>query len=413
MRIRIALIIIPLLILALVLATGFTLVSRLFILMALVMLFSYIWTRLGLRGIAATVEKPTEHCQVGKWFDEGITLFNKSRLPKLFLRVQENTDLPDHHNAAIMNLSPRGSHSWQSKVYCRRRGRYSLGAFTVTAGDPFGLFSMQRKIGEPQTVLIYPETLELPFFQPLFHSEPGYGPSHWLISENSSSASRVREYAQNDSFKHIHWGSTAHTGKLMVKVFDPDRSNYASKDIWVILDMQQASHAGGSDGATEEYGVTIAASLIKKYIDNDKRVGLIASGDQLYTFLPQTGHQHLWSTLEALATMKATGTTPIDQVLQETEHFEVNPVLLVITPSTSEATISSLRRLKNRGAMVIAILIDSATFGGTVSAVNAANSLSSGGVQVYVIRQGEDLAKELDSRRLLPYVHAGGMPGSG
>ncbi len=405
MKIRVVLIIVPLVLLALALAIGSVLILRLFSLSVLVLLLGYLWALLGIRGLTGQVKKSSERCQVGERFGEEITVFSSSKIPKLLIKVQENTDLPGHHNVAAFNLSPKSSYRWQTEVYCRRRGQYRLGALTATVTDPFGFFSLRRNFGEFQNIIVYPATLELPFFLPLSRGEPGVGPSRWLISEIGPSAARVREYANGDTLNRIHWHSTAHTGKLMVMEFDADRSNYASRNIWIVLDMRQASQVGDSDESTEEYGVTIAASLIKKYIDSGKQVGLIASGDQPYLFPPQTEDNHLWEMLEALALMKATGEVPIEQLIsQEAEHFGSNSVIIVITPSISERMVAPLRQVKSRGTPVIVILLDSASFGGTVSTLNAISILISSGFQVYVVRHGEELARALDSRVLIPHM---------
>ncbi len=403
MKSRIIIIIVPLVILAIALASGSVLMLRLLSLTVLVLLLSYFWTLLGIRGLTSQVKKSSERCQVGECFGEEITVFSSNRVPKLLIKVQENTDLPGHHNVAAFNLSPMSSYCWQTEVYCRRRGQYSLGVLTATVTDPFGFFSLRRNFGELQNIIVYPATLELPFFLPLSHNEPGTSPSRWLVSEIGPNAARVREYASGDTLNRIHWHSTAHTGKLMVKEFDADHSNYASKNIWIVLDMHQASQVGDGDEGTEEYGVTIAASLMKKYIDSGKQVGLMATGDQPYLFLPQMEDQHLWKMLEALALMKATGEVPVEQLIShEIERFGNNSVIIVITPSASERLVTPLRQVKSRGAPVIVILLDSASFGRTVSTVNATSSLVSSGFQVYLIRHGEELARALDSRALIP-----------
>ena len=401
MKTRVALIIAPLVILALALAGGFILLWRLFFLSVAVLLLSYLWALFSIRGIEGQVKKSSERCQVGEWFDEEVTVFNRSKAAKYLVKVEENTDLPGHRNMEAFNLPSQSSHRWQNKVYCQRRGQYSLGTLTAMVTDPLGLFSLRRNLGEPQNILVYPATLELPFFQPLSRNESGYGPNRWLLSELSPNAARVREYASGDTLNRIHWGTTAHAGKLMVKVFDPDRSRYTARNIWLILDMNQASQLGDGDETTEEYCITTAASLIKRYIDSGKRVGLIASGDQSYLFPPETGDQHLSQMLEALALMKATGKVPVDQlILDEIEHFEASSVIIVITPSTSDEITASLRHVKKRGTMVIAILLDSISFGGTVSTINTTRSLISNGIQVYVVRCGVELARALDSRVL-------------
>lgn len=405
MKNRVIPIIVPLVLLAVALAGGFVLMLRLFSLAVVVLLLSYFWVLLGIRGLTGQVKKSSERCQVGERFGEEITIFNSSQLPKVLVMVGENTDLPGHHNMAAFNLSPRSSHCWQTEVYCRRRGQYRLGTLTATVTDPFGFFSRHRSFGEPQNILVYPATLELPFFQSLSRHEPGQGSSRWFISETGPDAARVRQYTSGDTLRRIHWRSTAHTGTLMVKEFDADYSNYASKSIWIISDMQQTAQAGDGDEGTEEYGVTIAASLIKKYIDSGKQVGLVASGDRPYLFPPEMGSQHLWSLLEALALMKATGKVPIDQLISsEIERFGSHSVIIVITPSVSERMVASLRQIKGRGTPVLVILLDAASFGGKVSAVNASGSLISSGFQVYVVRHGEELARALDSRTLIPQV---------
>ena len=405
MKIRVIIITILLVILAVALTGGSVLILRLFSLSVLVLLLGYLWTRLGIRGIAGQFRKSSERCQVGEWFDEEITVFNQSMGPKLLVEVRENTDLPGHRNMAAFNLSPGGSHCWRTQVYCRRRGQYSLGSLTATITDPFGFFSLRRNFGEPQNILVYPATLELPAFQPLSHIEPGHSPDRWLVSEIGPNAARVREYTYGDTHSRIHWHSTAHTGKLMVKEFDADRSSYVAKNVWIILDMHQIPQLGDGDEGTEEHCVTIAASLIRKYIDDDKQVGLMVSGDQPYLLPPQMGSQHLWHMLEALALMKATGEVPIEQLIShEIEQFGVNSVVIVITPSTSERLAASLRRVQNRGAAVVAVLLDPVSFAGTVSAEINNSSLILNGFQVYHVRHGEELARALDSRTLIRHM---------
>ncbi|MBI2850944.1 MAG: DUF58 domain-containing protein [Chloroflexi bacterium] len=403
MKIRATLSIVALVcLLAIALALGSVLLLRVFTMAVLALLLGYLWTQLGIRSLTAQVKKSAERCQAGSSFDEEITVANSSRTPRVLVKVEENTDLPGYHNATIFTLAGRRSRSWQIRVYCRRRGLYKLGSLKVTSTDPFGFFSRQHYLGEPQSILVYPATLELPLFQPLSYNEPGAGPSRWLSSEVGPNASRVREYAGGDTLNRIHWRSTAHTGKIMVKEFDADYSHNAPKHTWIILDMNQASQAGKGDEGTEDCAVTIAASLIKKYVDNDHPVGLIATGDQSYLFPPDTESQHLWQVLEALALMKATGKTPIERLVsQEIERFDSNSVIIVVTPSATDRMAATLRQAINRGATVMIVSLDAASFGGMETA-NATAHLAAVGCRVYTVRQGDDLAKALDSRAHIP-----------
>jgi uncharacterized protein (DUF58 family) len=284
------------------------------------------------------------------------------------------------------------------EVYCSRRGQYSLGALTATATDHFALFPMHRNFGEPQNIIVYPATLDLPFFRSISRDEPGQGPGRWSISESGPSAAHVREYTNGDTLNRIHWHSTAHTGKLMVKEFDADRSSHANKNIWIVLDMYQASQVGVGDDGTEEYGISVAASLIKQYMDCNKEVGLIACGERPYLFPPQAEEEHHWKMLEALALMKATGEVPIGQLIsQEIELFGSNSLIIVITSSVNERIAAPLRQVRNRGNPVIVVLLDSASFGGPSSTANATGMLVSNGFQVYVTGHREKPAMTLIS----------------
>ncbi|MFC1940118.1 DUF58 domain-containing protein [Chloroflexota bacterium] len=403
-KIRPILLVVPLFLLVLALAGGSILLLRLFSLTVLVLLTGYLWTVFGSRGISVQAKNSPEHCQVGESFDEEVTVFNSSKLPKPLLRVEENTDLPGNHNISALSLPPRGSSSWQNSIFCQRRGYYSLGSITVTASDPFGFFSKRRKLGESQYISVFPATLDLPFFSSASPNDFGYGTSQRSISQISPNASSVREFTTGDSLNHIHWLSTAHTGKLMVKVFDADRSHSGSKRVWVINDMHQAFHLGEGNETTEEYGVTITASLIKKYLDSGMPVGLIASGDQPYFFPPEHGEQHLRSMMKALTLMKATGKVPIEQLISdEIERFKGNSIVIIITPSGKEQIIDTVRQLKNRGNSAAVVFLDATSFGGTINPIATARSLNSIGAPAYIVRKGDDLARVLDNR--VSYSH--------
>jgi uncharacterized protein (DUF58 family) len=402
-------IVIPLLILAVAFAGGFTVLWRFFLFVVVLLSLSYLWMRLGSRGIGGRVEKVPEHGQVGEFFEEEFTVFRLSRVPAPIIEVTEATDLPGYRNSISLNLASSGSYHWRTRAYCRRRGAYHLGALTVKVSDPLGIFSGYQCIGENREITVFPAALELPFFQVLPQQQPGESPRRWLVSELGPGVSRVREYTSGDSLRRIHWPTTAHTGRLVVKEFDPDRPNYTFKNIWIILDMYHASRLGEGDNSTEEYAVTIATSLATKYIDSGKSVGLISSANRPFLVLPGTGKEHLQDILRALALMKAEGRVPIDELLEsQVERFEAGSAIIVIMPSQDRTLAAPLRHAINRGLIANAILLDSRGFGGDTGPSVSARHLASGGFRVYVVRRGQDIAAALDSRIFSPNLQFAG-----
>ena len=406
MKIRPIVYIVPLIILAVALLIGSSLLLRVFTLLFTVGLIGVIWTMTGLKGLYLKNGDVPDHCQVGGQFTEELTIINRSILPKLLLKAEEKTSLKGYNNTIVLNLPAGKSKTWQSTVECRRRGLHTLGSLTVAAGDPFGLLSNQSSLGTPKSIIVYPKVVGLPYFRSSYTGllDFGYETSSRRTSQISPSASSVREMVSGDSQEHIHWRSTAHTGKLMVKVFDSEHSSDDTKDAWIVLDMQQAAQAGQGEESTEEYGVTVAASLAKKYLDDGMKVGLCASGEQSYTLTPGADQPCFSQILESLALIKATGNEPVESLLSETSRYGSSSAIVVITPQSTEGVLNALRRLKNYGHPVVAVLLDSSSFGGTLSPSYMAQVLGATGSQAYIIRQGDNLAKALDTRKARWYT---------
>jgi uncharacterized protein (DUF58 family) len=391
--------IIPLITLAFALAGGSVWLWRLFVCLAVILLLNYIWLRLSENALSAHTSQPPGLCRAGESLDEDFTVSSHSRIPSPLIEVKEDTDLPGYQNEVAFNLPARGAQSWRTRPVCRRRGQYTVGSLTVKMTDPLGLFSLEKTMGEIHEVIVYPETLELPYFQALPSQESGKSPRRWLASEAGPSAARVRDYTSGDSYHHIHWPTTAHSGKLMVRDFEPDRSSYTFRSIWIIPDMNRAVRLGEGDESTEEYSITIAASLAKKHIESGKHVGLLAAGSRSYLCLPETGSHHLHEILLYLATMKADGQVPIEALItSQMERFEAGSVILVILPSDNQKIIGPLRQARNRGVIVTVVLLDSSSFGGETGTENTARSLAANGMYVYVMRCGSEITRALDSR---------------
>jgi len=251
-----------LLLLTVSLLFGSILLFRLFVLAILVLAAGYLWVNINLRHLSIIAGNLPEHQQVGDEFHRDLTLINSSRLPRLWLTIQDQTDLGQQDNI-LVNLRGKDQQIWQTKFTCTRRGLAFAGPVTVTATDPLGVFSKQITLGERQSLIVYPRTADLPHFKFSSFSDFGYGSGFQSVSRISPNASGVREYANGDSLRHIHWPSALRTGKLMVKMFDADRAYNAAKESWVLLDMNEAAHYGRNRDTTDEQAITIAASICR------------------------------------------------------------------------------------------------------------------------------------------------------
>jgi len=399
-KFRIALLPVPLTLLALALIGGSSLILRLFFLSVAIPLISYLWVVINIRNIGLRTEKPPESCQTGEQFVQKIALYNHSILPKFWLKVEDNSDISKQHDITVLNL-PRHSHrTWQTSVTSYRRGLYTVGSFTISTTDPFGLFSRSRTLGEPHSVLVYPAIYDLPLFKLSSFNVFGYRSGYQSLSHISSNASSVREFTTGDSLRYVHWPSSVRSDKLMVKVFDIDRSYSGSKTIWVAVDMNTDSHISNDDDeTTEDYCATIAASISSKYIENGMKVGMLTSGDREYVFPPERGEDSLWRIMESLALVKPGGEVTVSQMLlQKMDYLTDDSAVVIVTTSASENLVDVVRRIRGRINSIVVVLVDIASFGGKADAINSAHLLSSIGVQVYIVRQGDDISRALAER---------------
>lgn len=395
-------------ILALALALGSVLLLRLFFVTALTVGISYLWAILSMRNLTLSIGKPPEHLQVGDTFQREVALSNPGRIPRLWLKLHDNTNLPGRRDTALVTISGQTAHFWQTAFTCHKRGLYHLGPTTVTTSDPLGIFSYPRVLGEEQDIVVYPATVELPLFRFASFSDFGYGAGYHSLSRISPNASSVREYASGDSLHHIHWRSTARTGSLMVKMFDADRSYNASKTAWVLLDMNNESHFGHGEETSDELAITIAASVVRKYLQGGMRVGIMASDEKRLMLPPERTDEHLWQIMAALALMKNDWKLTLNEVVaQNLDSFRDNPLVIIITTSAAEGLLDIVRQLKNRADSVVFVLLDAASYGrhGTAAA-DVSRTLTWSGGQVYTVRKGEELGKALDSKttRLQPLL---------
>ena len=400
MKIRWPVIIVLLITLALALAGGAAMLWRLFIFLVVLLAVSYAWLRLLVRQIDGRIEKMPQFCRVGDYFEESFTVVNHGRLPMLLFEAEEDTDLPGYRNDVKFSLPSWGSYTWRTRELCRRRGQYRIGRLKAKIFDPLGFFYVRRELTDAKYVNILPATIDLPFFQVLPRREPGLNTRRWFAGEPGHNASRVREYASGDSLRYIHWHSTAHKGQLMVKEFDPDFTRtYAFSDIWIILDMHGESNFGSDDETTAEYGVTIASSVVKKYLDIDKKVGLMASGNHSYLFMPDSGNDQGQIISRALAAVEPSGVVQVSNlIVSQEERITQGSAVIVITSAGVQTLGLPLRRLINRGVAVTAVLLDAASFGGKIAASDTARALNADGIHVYIVRRGAEISRALDIR---------------
>ena len=374
-------------------STGFWLTWRLVYVGIIGIPVAFAWSRINLAGLEVTADRSDDRLQEGAEYEERITVRNKSWLSKIWLEIDDPSEMPGHIARRVVTVGSRGTKSFRARSTIKRRGLYTVGPVEVRTSDPFGLFRHSKRFGRAQNVLVYPRAFELPGFSVPPANLPGEGRFRRRTHFVTPNASGVRQYEFGDSFNRIHWASTARTGELMVKIFELDPAS----DIWIILDLDRKANAGEGDDSTEEYGVSIAASVARYFLTANRTLGFISYGRNFDVVEPERGIQQYTRVLESLAMARATGDVALgDLISNDSRRFGRHTTVVVITPSADEAWVAALAALQSRGVKVAAIVLEADTFGsGRESAIGVFASLAASDIFTYMVKHADSLQAAL------------------
>ncbi len=418
------------------LTVGLRLLYYLAYVLAAVLLAAFIWSQLNKRGLRVSRKVEPASAQVGQTVQETIEVQNLDVIRKLWLEVRDRSSLPGHQVGAVISLPARSSKRWRVRTRCLRRGLYRLGPTAVLTGDPFGLFQTSRIFDESAELLIYPPTVPLSSFGLPAGELPGGSQTQRRTFHSTPNAAGIREYLPGDPMNRIHWPVTARAQKLMVKEFELD----PTADLWLILDLNEAVHLSETDvdvddlpieynapgtrpapdytrgegqrstvredtsrlslePSTEEYAVAVTASLAAYFIGQGRSVGLIAWGQHHVVLPADRGGRQLIKILRALAVLRAEGTTSLGEVITaETQQFNRQDTLIVITPSLDDEWVAALQSQLYKGVKAAAALVEPGTFGGEENPLMLVSALSAISVPTYLIKRDDAIDAALSQQ---------------
>ena len=377
------------------LSTGFWLLFRLFYIIIIAIPLLYLWTRSMINRLEVEIIRETQRATQGQSIRGRITLRSSSIIPKIWLELSDQSTIPSHTSKRAITLSSRGTAVWAYNTKALLRGLYTLGPLTVTATDPFGFFKFSKTFGSESSLLIYPYTPEITYFNTPSSNLPGEGHFRKRSHNITPNIFGLRDYVSGDAFNRIHWPSTARKGRTIVKEFEIDPSS----EIWLLLDLDKTHHVGVNVNSTEEVSAQICAGLARYFIQSNRSVGLAFFDSAMKIDKPEKGNSHFTRILESLALAKAMGTVTMENlILDQSPKFGRHSTVIAITPSTTTQWITELRSLNNRGVQITAITLSGDSFGSSISSDNVHKSLEQNGIPYYNIAAGTDLTNELSRK---------------
>lgn len=346
---------------------------------------------IGLRGLEIRRRVPA-NCRSGDRVAVALDIRNRSRAPRAL--IEGGDTLFAGRPFFIEQIAAGDSAELRYEVEAGRRGIYRGGTVDLRTGAPLGIRNARRRVEVESAIVVHPKWVHIPSF-PLLESA---STPHEVLHERRRGTGMefygIREYRSGDSFRHVHWRSSARTGRLYVREFE---EQFASR-LGVLIDAGE--RIGAEPKTTFEDAVACAASLIVYALEAGHPAQILCDS--------RAGIQHLFEparleALDWLAALEADGRRGLarlaSDVAGEFQRRSTNVLLFAATHRNAAEAREAAAILQARASRVIAIMFSAFSYGSDRRALDPveeqalAARLGDEHVMVYRVRMGEDLAQ--------------------
>ncbi|NTW36764.1 MAG: DUF58 domain-containing protein, partial [Syntrophobacteraceae bacterium] len=361
--------------------TGNSVFIRLAYLGAALLVAAGLWSVFLARGISLQRDARLLRLGVGEVFEERFKVGVNTWPGCPWLEVVNRSPLPGAAGSRLLTrIGRRESRIYVARSLLTRRGAFLLGPTHVSAGDPFGLFPVEKSIPAADTLIVLPMTFPISEFPPPPGLLPGGKTIRTRTADVTPHAAGVREYVPGDPMKRIHWPSTARRGHFMVKEFEQDPQS----DIWLFVDARRETHFSRDVGQlplideklllrrpkvdlpcdTFEYALSAAGSLAQHFLRNRRSVGLACSSARFTILSSERGERQVGKIMETLAFLQPDGSIPIlGLVSRQARLLPLGTGVILITPSAHPELLLAVEDIQRRNLRPLVVLIKADTFG--------------------------------------------------
>ena len=171
-----------------------------------------------------------------------------------------------------------------------RRGMYGFGRVRVFVASPIGLLRRRFTCSEAHDVKVYPSFLML-------HQYTEMGIKRIRRVGHHTDFEQIKDYVTGDDFRTINWKASARRSKLMVNVYQDERS----QQIYNVIDKGRVMQQAFRGMTLLDYSIN--ASLVLSYVAmyKEDRAGLATFSNDFDTFVPASRRPgHMQTLLETL-----------------------------------------------------------------------------------------------------------------
>lgn len=168
-----------------------------------------------------------------------------------------------------------------------RRGAFELERAYGDVFSIFGFWRRQFKFDCQSTLHVYPDIKQIGKYALLARTNrlSQIGVRRTRRAGQDNDFERLRDYLQDDNYKHIDWRSSARRQKLTVKQFQTDQS----QRVIFMLDCGRMMTNEYDRLSLLDYALNSVLMLSYVALDQGDSVGMICFSDHIHTYVPPAG----------------------------------------------------------------------------------------------------------------------------
>ena len=359
------------------------------------------WARRALAQVKASRGFNT-HAFLGERIQIKLRVQNHGWLPLPWLEIRETLPVElvgPNSFQTVIHLGPGAEAKFEYSIAASKRGYYPIGPLTFSTGDLLGLRDSLGAAMLAEHLIVYPKIIPFQSMNIPSHSPQGTLRHALPLFEDPSRAFGKRGYISGDSLRRVDWKSSAATGKLQVKVFEPS----IALETCIILNLNADDYYYRSRIDSTELAIVVAASIANWIVQNKQMVGMTVNGRDPLTvdgipqaIPPRKGKPHLMRLLETLARVERKDDSALVPLIQQ-QRFELGwgTALVVITGSADEEVINELYQARRAGQNAILILV-----GADIAGEAGRQRAKTFGIPLFEIASERDLQVWMQGTRL-------------
>lgn len=181
-------------------------------------------------------------------------------------------------------LAPQSTEDWLYELTPHERGEYSFGIINVYADGPLRMVKRRFRLGEEQTVKVYPSYIQMRRFQlqALANRNAEVGVRRMRRLGHSMEFEQIKEYVRGDDYRTVNWKATARKGDFMVNNYTDERS----QEIYCLINKGRVMKMPFEGMTLLDYAVNASLVLSNVALQKQDKAGLITFARNVDAFLP-------------------------------------------------------------------------------------------------------------------------------